>query len=243
MKTAALLQRYEPLRPPQSLQERAAALDAAAQTMSAQELVVRAIGEFRGRIALVSSFGAESAPLLHLVASADPAIPVIFLETDKHFVQTGAYRDELAGRLGLSDLRIVRPDAEETRALDPKGDLWRRDNDSCCALRKVRPLKRALESFDAWITGRKRMHGNLRSFLPLVEAAAPHIKVNPLARWTPADIDAYAAAHDLPPHPLVENGFTSIGCWPCTAPTAAGDDARAGRWRGLGKTECGIHRI
>lgn len=241
--TAAVLKLPRAPRAEPSLEERAAALDAGAQALSAAEIVASAAAEFRGRIALVSSFGAESAALLHLVASVDPATPVLFLDTDKHFVQTNAYREELTHLLGLTNVRLIRPDASETAAQDPKGDLWKRDNDACCALRKVRPLAKALDGFDVWITGRKRMHGSLRSFLPLIEAAPPHLKVNPLARWSAEEIAAYAARHELPPHPLVETGFSSIGCWPCTAPTAPGDDARAGRWRGLSKTECGIHRL
>ncbi len=227
---------------PFSIEGRAAALGAEFETLPAEAIIARAIDEFRGRIALVSSFGAEAAALLHVVAKIDRTTPVVFLDTGKHFAQTISYREDLARALGLTDVRDIRPQAEETALADPKGDLWRRDNDACCALRKVRPLGRSLAGFDAWFTGRKRVHGVLRAFLPIVEAAAPHIKVNPLARWTGEDVEAYAARHDLPAHPLVEQGFRSIGCWPCTAPTAKGDDPRAGRWRGLSKTECGIHR-
>lgn len=241
--TAALLKLPAAPRAPLSLEERAAALDDRAQSMSAGEIVAASIEAFRGRIALVSSFGAESAALLHVVATIDRATPVLFLETEKHFVQTNAYREELTDLLRLTNVRPIRPDPEEVAAIDPKNDLWRRDNDSCCALRKVRPLKTALAGYDAWITGRKRMHGNLRASLPLIEAAPPHVKINPLARWSADEIAAYMSTHGLPPHPLVASGFSSIGCWPCTAPTAPGDDARAGRWRGLSKTECGIHRL
>lgn len=241
--TAAVLKLPLAPRAPSTLEERAAAFDQEAQSLSSSGIVAAAIEEFRGRIALVSSFGTESAALLHLIASIDPETPVLFIDTDKHFVQTNAYREDLTDRLGLKNVRPIRPGADETAEIDPKGDLWKRDNDACCALRKVRPLGKALEGYDAWFTGRKRMHGSLRAHLPLVEAAAPHIKINPLARWSAEDLAAYMSAHDLPPHPLVETGFSSIGCWPCTAPTAPGDDARAGRWRGLAKTECGIHRM
>ena len=197
--------------------------------------------EFRGRIALVSSFGAESAALLHLVAGIDPDTPVVFLETEKHFAQTLSYRKKLARQLGLTDVRDIRPDAHAIAARDPDGNLWKRDADACCTLRKVEPLKGALDEFDAWITGRKQFHGGGRVNLPAFEASGPHIKVNPLIRWTADDIAAYAEAHDLPPHPLVSQGYPSIGCWPCTHPAAPGDDIRAGRWRGAAKTECGIH--
>lgn len=197
---------------------------------------------FRGRIALVSSFGAESAALLHLVAAIDPATPVLFLDTGKHFAQTLTYRRQLAKRLGLTNVQDLRPAADDQATDDPSGDLWRRNPDACCDLRKTRPLKSALDGFDAWITGRKQFHGGARVGLPAFEAAPPHIKINPIARWTPADIDAYVAAHDLPPHPLVAEGYPSIGCWPCTHP-ASTDDLRGGRWRGLAKTECGIHEL
>jgi phosphoadenosine phosphosulfate reductase len=197
--------------------------------------------EFPGRIALVSSFGAESAPLLHLTAEIDKSLPVIFLETEKHFAQTLSYRKKLANLLGLTDVRDIRPDPKAVSERDPEGDLWKRDTDACCALRKVEPLIGALHGFDAWITGRKQFHGGKRVSLPAFEASVTHIKVNPLVNWSKADLDAYMAAHNLPPHPLVAQGYPSIGCWPCTHPVAAGEDLRAGRWRGAAKTECGIH--
>jgi len=226
---------------PPSVEDLARILDAEAQTLSAEAVVANAAEKFRGRIAIVSSFGAEAAVLLHIVARIDRTTPVIFLDTGKHYAQTLAYRDDLARTLGLLDVRDIRPSAIEAEREDPKGDLWRRDNDACCSLRKVRPLAEALSGFDAWYTGRKRVHGALRAFLPIVEASATHIKINPLSRWTGDDLERYALAHALPPHPLVEQGFPSVGCWPCTAPTAAGENARSGRWRGLQKTECGIH--
>jgi phosphoadenosine phosphosulfate reductase len=197
--------------------------------------------EFPGRIALVSSFGAESAALLHLVAQVDKSLPVIFLETGKHFAQTLSYRKKLTNQLGLTDVRDIHPDAQSLAARDPSGDLWKRDADACCTLRKVEPLAPALEGFDAWITGRKQFHGGGRVHLPAFEASPTHIKVNPLVRWGKAEIDAYVEAHDLPAHPLTAQGYPSIGCWPCTHPAAAGEDSRAGRWRGAAKTECGIH--
>ncbi len=207
----------------------------------AREILNHAIAEeFSGRIALVSSFGAESAALLHLVADVDPATPVIFLDTGKHFAQTLSYRKKLAKRLGLRDVRDINPDAAALTARDPDGELWKQDADACCTLRKVEPLVHALDGFDAWITGRKQFHGGGRANLPAFEASGAHIKVNPLIRWTKSDIDAYAAANSLEAHPLVDQGYPSIGCWPCTHP-ATGNDIRAGRWRGAAKTECGIH--
>ena len=197
--------------------------------------------EFPGRIALVSSFGAESAALLHLVSEIDRTLPVIFLDTGKHFAQTLSYRKKLAKRLGLANVRDIAPDADELLQQDPRGDLWKRDADACCTLRKVEPLAGALSAYDAWITGRKQFHGGGRVSLPAFEANATHFKVNPLVRWTKDDLEAYTRAQELPPHPLVAQGYPSIGCWPCTHPVAAGDDVRAGRWRGSAKTECGIH--
>ena len=197
--------------------------------------------EFPKRIALVSSFGAESAALLHLVAQIDPHTPIIFLDTEKHFAQTLSYRKKLAKQLGLTNIRDIRPHANEVAEKDPDGDLWKRNADACCTLRKVTPLANALDGFDAWITGRKQFHGAGRVNLPAFEASGEHIKVNPLIHWTVDDLEKYAAEFELLPHPLVEQGYPSIGCWPCTHPVAAADDIRAGRWRGAAKTECGIH--
>ena len=194
-----------------------------------------------GRVALVSAFGAESAVLLDMVARVAPETPVLFLDTGKLFGETLRYRDQLARRLGLRDLRVLRPDSEQLAVEDPDGVLWARDPDRCCYLRKVAPLARALGNFDTWITGRKRSHGAARSRLPTIEAAGAQVKINPLAGWSPAEIDAYFVARDLPWHPLVADGYLSIGCLPCTDRVQAGDDPRSGRWRGLAKTECGIH--
>jgi phosphoadenosine phosphosulfate reductase len=197
--------------------------------------------EFPGRIALVSSFGAEAAVLLHAVAEIDRGLPVIFLDTGKLFGETLRYRDQLARRLKLTDLRIIKPDAEAVAEGDPGGVLWHGDPDGCCALRKVAPLRKALAGFDAWISGRKRFHGALRSFLPVIEASGEKIKINPLARWSRERIEAEFAARDLPRHPLEADGFLSIGCIPCTDRATAEADPRAGRWAGREKTECGIH--
>jgi len=197
--------------------------------------------EFPGQIALVSSFGAEAAVLLHMVAAIDPATPVIFLNTGKLFGETLRYRDSLIDRLELFDVRSVTPDSERLALIDPEEVLWYGNPDMCCYVRKVEPLHRALEPFAASISGRKRFHGNGRAALPLVEAIDGKIRINPLAGWDKADIDAYFAAHDLPRHPLEADGFLSIGCMPCTDRVAPDEDVRAGRWRGSGKTECGIH--
>lgn len=198
--------------------------------------------EFAGRIAVVSSFGAEAAVLLGLVAQTDPATPVIFLETGKHFPETLAYRDQLIAHFGLTDVRSVHPDRTALSDEDPDGELWRKNPDRCCHLRKVLPLERALNGFDAWLTGRKRYQGGARSELPTFEAVDGRVKINPLADWSHAAVDTWLSDHDVPRHPLAELGFLSIGCAPCTEATSSSSNLREGRWVGTDKTECGIHQ-
>ncbi|WP_149539460.1 phosphoadenylyl-sulfate reductase [Siccirubricoccus phaeus] len=219
----------------------AAALAAELAPLPAPQAVAHLAARFRGRIALVSSFGAESAVLLHMAAAADPALPVLFLDTGKLFPETLAYRDTLIRRLGLRDVRSLRPGPAALAARDPLGGLWGFAPDACCALRKVAPLAAALAPFTLWLNGRKRAHGGDRATLPLVEVVEGKLKANPLAAWDAAALAAYQARHALPPHPLVAEGYASIGCRPCTTRTEAGESPRAGRWRGTGKTECGIH--
>jgi phosphoadenosine phosphosulfate reductase len=197
--------------------------------------------EFDGRLALVSSFGASSVVLLHLVASVDRSVPVVFIDSGKMFGSTHRFRDEVAARLGLTDVRVARPDPAALAIHDADSGLWMRDPDKCCAIRKVAPLAQALSGFDAWISGRKRYQGGKRTELPLFEADGDRIKINPLAHWTRDEVEAYRRLHDLPEHPLVADGFRSIGCMPCTTRVADGEDERDGRWRGREKTECGIH--
>lgn len=197
---------------------------------------------FPGRIALVSSFGAEAAVLLDMVARIDRSVPVLFLDTGKHFDATLTYRDILARRFGFTDLRNLRPDPAEARDADPDGGLHRRDPDRCCRIRKVAPLERALGGFDAWITGRKRFQGADRSRLSPIEVVDHRVKVNPLAGWTADQIEDAFRRRGLPRHPLFDDGYHSIGCEPCTRRLRPGEDVRAGRWTGFAKTECGIHR-
>jgi len=197
--------------------------------------------EFDEGIALVSSFGADSIVLLHLAASVAPNVPVVFVDTGKIFGSTLRYRDEIVARLRLTDVRAARPDPTTLATHDTDSGLWLREPDKCCAIRKVAPLARALSGFDAWISGRKRYQGGKRATLPLVEAEGERIKINPLAGWSRTDLDVYRKLHDLPEHPLVADGFRSIGCMPCTTRVGEGEDERDGRWRGRGKTECGIH--
>lgn len=198
-----------------------------------------------GDVAVVSSFGAESAVLLHLVAQVDPRTPVLFLETGKHFPETLAYRDLLIEKLGLRNVINLTPDAEELAKKDDNGLRWSWDPDGCCEIRKVKPLAKALLNYDATITGRKAFQSATRANLPRFEIDAAdeqgRLKINPLIDWSAEDIAAYIAEHDLPPHPLVAEGYPSIGCSPCTSKVAPGEDPRSGRWKGWDKVECGIH--
>ncbi|MDO8608530.1 MAG: phosphoadenylyl-sulfate reductase [Phaeospirillum sp.] len=198
------------------------------------------LGELRGRIAVTSSFGAESAVLLDLVAEVDPATPVIFLDTGELFDETVAYRVELERKLGLTNVIVVRPTAEELAEAE---DLWRDDIDRCCELRKVRPLARVTRAFDALVDGRKRAHGFDRESVGSIEDGIGVIKVSPLASWSAERIEQAFIARELPRHPLVAQNYRSIGCWPCTRPVEPGQSARAGRWAGQAKTECGIHTL
>lgn len=210
----------------------------------ARRLLETMIKENKGaRIALVSSFGANSVVLLHLVASVDPSLPVLFIDTGKLFAETRRYQKELTDRLGLTDVRYIGPQPNHLVERDPAGALWIVDREACCTLRKVEPFSAALAEFDIWISGRKQYQGGNRVSLPLFEVEGRRLKVNPLASWTSGDIDVYRTAFSLPQHPLVAKGFRSIGCEPCTTPVAEGEDERAGRWRGLDKTECGIHLL
>jgi len=195
-----------------------------------------------GDLAIVSSFGADSVVLLHLVAQVDPSLPVYFLETAKHFPETLAYVELLKRQLGLSNVITLRPDPKDLAEFDPDGTLWETDPDSCCHIRKTEPLNPAVAEFGGWVTGRKRYQTVERGVLPHFELTSDdRIKVNPLAYFSDADVSAYKAKHGLPEHPLFAKGYRSIGCAPCTSVVAEGEDPRAGRWRGLNKKECGIH--
>ncbi|APX25221.1 MAG: phosphoadenylyl-sulfate reductase [Rhodobacteraceae bacterium] len=198
-----------------------------------------------GNIALVSSFGAESVALLHLVAMIDRKTPVLFIDTRLLFAETLAYQQDVAERLHLENVRVIRTDEAVLNAQDPDDDLRQRSTDACCALRKTLPLEQALDGYDGWITGRKRFQSSTRAALEFfeLEDETGRIKVNPLAHWAPEDVRAYMDENRLPRHPLVSRGYPSIGCAPCTSPVKPGEDPRAGRWRGEQKEECGIHFV
>jgi phosphoadenosine phosphosulfate reductase len=205
--------------------------------------VLRQAVELLGdELAIVSSFGADSSVLLHMVAQVDPSLPVYFLETGKHFAETLDYVETLKKHLGLRNVRALTPDPKDIARFDPRGDLWETDPDSCCHIRKTEPLDAEIVQFGGWVTGRKRYQTAERGVLPHFELTSDdRIKVNPLAYFSNADVEAYRIKHGLPEHPLFAKGYKSIGCAPCTTIVAEGEDPRAGRWRGLNKKECGIH--
>lgn len=206
-------------------------------------LLNKIIGDkHHGKAALVSSFGAESAVLLHLASRVNPDVPVLFIDTLMLFEETLQYQLELAETLGLSNVIRVLPDLYEARDKDPYGSMHLTDPDSCCDLRKIKPLEKVLCEYNAWISGRKRFHGEARAQLAVQEMDSEgRHKFNPLADWKAGDIKAYFERHELPRNPLFYRGFRSIGCSPCTTAVAEGEDSRSGRWRGQEKAECGIH--
>jgi phosphoadenosine phosphosulfate reductase len=227
-----------------AVKARLARLQQAAQGRDATGIVELALKEeFAGETAMVSSFGSESAVLLHLVAEVDPTTPILFINTGKLFGETLRYRDRLQDMLGLGDIRTLGPHPADRQVRDPDGTLWSRDTDACCNFRKVIPIRRALEGFDAQITGRKRFQTHARAQMQAVEYFDGRFRFNPLAEWSQADLEAYIARHDLPRHPLVEDGYPSIGCIPCTRRVHSGESYRDGRWSGLDKDECGIHGV
>lgn len=224
------------------LRHRADALNTRFRHHSAHDVMQFALREL-GHIALVSSFGAESVVLLHMAARVETGVPVLFLDTELLFEETLMYQQQITQSLGLTGVLILR--AGDSRIWDPKSDLHQRDTDACCALRKTTPLQNALRSYEGWITGRKRFQAGTRATLNFfeVDPVAPRLKINPLAHWAPADVQDYMIENRLPRHPLVSQGYPSIGCAPCTSPVKQGEDPRAGRWRDTQKEECGIHFV
>ena len=235
---------------PRSIAARVAALNARYRHRAATSVIEHGLRDADiGRVAMVSSFGAESVVLLHMVAMVDRKTPVLFVETGMLFAETLSYQREVAAHLGLSDLRLIRATPAQLALRDPGGDLHQSDPDACCALRKSEPLDQALAPFGAWITGRKRFQSGTRAALSFFEVEhsdareTGRIKINPLAHWAREDVADYMINNRLPRHPLVARGYPSIGCAPCTTPVAPGEDPRAGRWRGRDKDECGIHFV
>lgn len=219
----------------------AAAWAARLASADPHEIIEAAASALPGRLAVVSSFGTESAVLLKFVADVDPSLPVLFLDTQWLFKQTLAYRDLLVAHLSLRDVRTIMPSPSDLALRDPKRDLCILDRDTCCNMRKVAPLAKELQPFAGWITGRKRYQGDERAGLAIVEADGQRLKFNPLAPLTADEIEAIFVDADLPRHPLEAAGYRSIGCVPCTSRAMPGGSTRDGRWSGLAKTECGIH--
>lgn len=225
--------------------DRVNALNGRYRHHAATAVMERALGDPDvGEVALVSSFGAESVVLLHMVSVIAPGTPVLFIDTQMLFPETLAYQEEVAGKLGLTNVQVIRAAEAAITRDDPDGTLHQFSTDACCALRKTVPLETALARYDAWITGRKRFQGGQRAALDFFEVETEaRMKINPLAHWDKQDVQDYMIENRLPRHPLVAQGYPSIGCAPCTSPVKPGEDERAGRWRGAVKTECGIHFI
>ncbi len=201
-----------------------------------------AVERYAPDAALTCSFQHEGVVLAHMLQTIAPATPIVFINTGYHFPETLAYRDLLLERLRFNLVEVTptmsKPEVEH--AYGP--ELFRHDPDRCCEINKVEPLRRALRGVRAWINGRRRDQASTRQALPVLEELPNGmVKINPLLRWTAKDTYEYMTRHDIPLNPLFEQGYTSIGCAPCTRPVVAGEDERAGRWAGRGKTECGIH--
>ncbi len=228
-----------------TLDSRAARLNDRYRHHAAVEVLRRAVSDpDLGRVALVSSFGAESVVLLHMVSVVAPGLPVLFIDTQMLFPETVDYQREVSARLGLTNVQMIRASEVEIAHHDPDGTLHKVNSDACCDFRKTVPLERVLSGYDAWITGRKRFQNSDRAALEFFEPEPPaRLRVNPLAHWRSEDVQDYMVENNLPRHPLVAKGYPSIGCAPCTSPVKPGEDPRAGRWRGSQKTECGIHFI
>ncbi len=211
--------------------------------LSAEQAIRQAVQDYNSDLVIASSMGIDSAVLLHMVAQIDKNLPIIFLDTGKHFRETLHYRDQLISKLGLTNVINVTPDRAEVKAQDPQGDLHQTEPDACCDLRKVTPLAGKIHDYAVRVTGRKRYQTPDRKDMPILQTDGEQIKLNPLAYWSAKDVTAYMRKHDLPVHPLLSLGFLSVGCQPCTTRVSEGEDARAGRWRNLSKDECGIHFV
>jgi phosphoadenosine phosphosulfate reductase len=236
-----LLQRLAKANEEELAKDMASDLNVRFKNASAAEVISFALHEgFVGSVGAVSSFGTESAVLLHLIASVDKNTPILFLDTGKHFGETLDYKRELVSQLGLTDVRTIAPLAATLASEDADGLLHKTSTDNCCAIRKVEPMARAVIPFDAWFTGRKRFQASTRSALQTFEAVGERIRINPLAGWSEEQLADYQETHKLAVHPLIPYGYFSVGCAPCTEPSPP-EDHRGGRWKGQAKVECGIH--
>ena len=203
------------------------------------EVMVKKI--FLKKIAVTSSFGAESVVILHLISKVDKSIPVIFLDTGKLFPETIKYAKTVKKILKLNNIQIHKPELKDLKKYDFQGNLYKKKPNLCCHIRKVLPLQKALKNYDAWINGRKRFQSEDRSNIKKIEKIDGFIKINPLADWEFNKVKNYIKTYKLPEHPLVKKGYKSIGCLPCTSKILDGEPHRSGRWSDNLKTECGIH--
>ncbi|MEO5708770.1 MAG: phosphoadenylyl-sulfate reductase [Nocardioidaceae bacterium] len=208
----------------------------------AEVIIEWAVATFGRRFAITSSMG--DAVLAHVAGRVAPGVDVVFLDTGYHFVETVGTRDAVAATMPVNLINITPVQSVAEQEATYGKDLFARDPDLCCALRKVKPLEDTLASYDAWATGLRRDETHNRVIAPVIgwDEKKRKVKVSPLARWTADDVDRYINEHNVLVNPLVYDGYPSIGCFPCTRRVAPGEDPRAGRWSGTGKTECGIHQ-
>lgn len=210
--------------------------------MQAQEVLRWARLTFGDQLVVASSMGDEV--LVHLASQEATGVDLLFLDTGYHFAETLGMRDSVTEKYKVNVRTIVPLLTIQDQAEQYGTDLWARDPDTCCAIRKVEPLERGLRPYAAWVTGMRRADAPTRTDIEIVgwDAQRNKVKVNPLAAWSDVDVERYIVANGVLQHPLRKAGYTSIGCAPCTRPVAPGEDSRAGRWSGTEKTECGLHR-
>ena len=214
------------------------------EAKSPQEVLVKAVENYAGGLVLASSFGAEDVVLIDMLHKLAPTMPVFYLDTNKHFTETYATRDKLQERYSTTFIQVL-PKLTLAEQASAHGDnLWEKDPNLCCQIRKVEPLQRVLSGYQAWITGIRREQSPTRANAKKVEWDEKFnlVKFNPLADWTDGQVWEYIHANDVPYNPLHDNNYPSIGCSVCTRAVRHGQDPRAGRWAGFEKTECGLHK-
>jgi phosphoadenosine phosphosulfate reductase len=212
----------------------------------AQEILAWALAEYAPRVGISTAFGVEGCALIDMAVKLDPKVQVFTVDTDFLFPETYELMTRISERYGIEIKRVKGTVSKDEQERQYGVALWDRNSDACCALRKVEPTQRAVADLDAWFAGLRRDQSKTRAHIALLERydhedGTPLVKVNPLASWTRNDTWKYVMSHDVPYNPLLDQGYKSIGCWPCTRPVESGADERAGRWAGSGKTECGIH--
>lgn len=222
-------------------------LSDAFESQQPQDVLKEAIKRYAPKIVLACSFGAEDVVLVDMVHRIDPAIPLFYLDTDFLFPETYATRDRIIQQYALQPAQVLQVRSlltPDQQAAQHGPALWTTEPDRCCQLRKVEPLTRVLKGYEAWITGIRRDQSPTRANAGLIEWDGKFqlVKVNPLARWTWADVWTYIKVYEVPYNPLHDQNYPSIGCTHCTAPVAPGEDPRAGRWKTFTKTECGLHK-